>query len=131
MRLFPLLAACSVFLLSADSARAEPPIGVWQINANGHEGDLVLNSVDDDGTIEGSLLGDSIRGCYDEATKCLSLLRVDASGGTLQAYKGYLFLNREENNTRFTIAGTFQVFAGEGESGVEYGWYAQVSRAGE
>jgi len=125
MRIPTLLLACAALLLGATSIQAQPPTGTWKINANGHEGELVIDSIMD-GKVAGTLLGDTIRGFYDEKSKCLSLLRLGADGNTKQTYKGYLFLN-EEKQTQYNLAGTFQVFGGEGGAGVEYGWYAHVT----
>ncbi len=130
MRIPTILLACVVLLLGAVGVQAEPPTGTWKINANGHEGELVIDSVTD-GKVEGTLLGDKIRGFYDEKSKCLSLIRLGADGNTKQTYKGYLFLNPEEKQTKYNLAGTFQVFGGEGGAGVEYGWYAHVTKAKE
>jgi hypothetical protein len=124
MRVPPLFLACVVLLLGAAGVQAQPPTGAWKVNANGHEGELVIDSIKE-GKVEGTLLGDKIRGFYDEKSKCLSLLRLGADGGTKQTYKGYLFHNKEQ--TKYNLAGTFQVFGGEGGAGVEYGWYAHVA----
>jgi hypothetical protein len=121
------LLACGVLLLTSVRTQAQPPTGAWKINANGAEGELVIESITD-GKVEGKMLGERIRGFYDEKTKCLSVLRVGGDGIGYQAYKGYLFINPEEKQIRYHFAGTFQVFSGEGSAGAEYGWYAQVTK---
>ena len=126
MRMVSPLVACGVLLFTAACAQAQPPTGTWKINANASEGELVIESITD-GKVEGKLLGDRIRGFYDERTKCLSVLRLGGDGVGFQSYKGYLFINPEEKQIRYHFAGTFQVFGGEGGAGTEYGWFAQVS----
>ncbi len=126
MRIPTLLLTCVAIVLGATGVQAQPPTVTWKINANGHEGELVIDSIKE-GKVEGTLLGDKIRGSYDEKTRCLSLLRLGTDGHAFQSYKGYLFLNPEEKQTKYNLAGTFQVFAGEGGAGVEYGWYAHVT----
>ena len=126
MRTLTLLVTCGALLLTAGRAQAQPPTGSWKINANASEGELVIESITD-GKVEGKLLGDRIRGFYDERTKCLSVLRLGGDGVGFQSYKGYLFINPEEKQIRYHFAGTFQVFGGEGGAGTEYGWFAQVS----
>ena len=127
MRTLSLLVTCGVLLLTAARAQAQPPTGTWKINANATEGELVIESITD-GKVEGKMLGDRIRGFYDEKTKCLGVLRLGGDGVGFQSYKGYLFINPEEKQIRYHFAGTFQVFGGEGGAGTEYGWYAQVSK---
>lgn len=112
-------AACEQFQLST---------GTWKINANGSEGELIINCITD-GKVEGKMFGNEMLGSYDEKTKCLSVRRLNHGGFAFQSYKGYLFLNPEVKQVRYNLAGTFQVqHSGEGGLPGEYGWYAQISK---
>jgi len=112
--------------VAASAAWGQPPKGSWAINANGFAGELVVESVIDC-KVDGTLLGDRMRGFYDEKTACLSVLRLRKDGTTYQSYKGYLFRDVGQKEARYHLAGVFQVYGGEGNRGVEYGWYARLN----
>jgi hypothetical protein len=120
-------ALCRARTVTTASEQSQPPTGTWKINANGTEGELIINSITD-GKVEGKLLGNEMLGSYDEKTKSLSVLRLNHDGFAFQSYKGYLFLNPEVQQVRYNLAGTFQVYSAEGGLPGEYGWYAQLSK---
>jgi len=106
-------------LFSASSARAQLPTGVWKINGNGWEGELVIAGIDGFGNVNGTIYGDRITGVYDARTQCLSFLRTNKIAS--QAWKGYVF---DVVGTHYTIAGTVQSFGfGRDVKRVESGWY--------
>ena len=106
-------------LFNASSARAQLPIGVWRINGNGWEGELVIAGIDGFGNVSGTIYGDRITGVYDAKTQCLSFLRTTKT--TSQAWKGYVF---DAVGTHYTIAGTFQSFTfGRDVKRVDAGWF--------
>lgn len=126
-----LMAVVSLVFVSTP-AFAQLPTGTWKFNGNGHEGELVIKSVDG-GKVEGTVYGQPIVGTYSAKTKRLNFLRLqDPSDPTsFQAFKGYLFQNADEKQVRYTLAGTFVPFGAAGTAGelLEVGWYAQLTKA--
>jgi hypothetical protein len=112
-------------------AVAAPPTGNWAINANGHNGVMVLNVIN--GTVTGTLLGNPVKGFWTESSQRLVLYRA-INGTTLstppefiQIYEGYQFPALSSNPTGpQRLAGEFQAFAGTGASATRsvFGWYA-------
>jgi hypothetical protein len=120
-------AVCRARTVTTACVRSQPPTGTWKINANGSEGELIINCITD-GKVEGTLFGNEMLGSYDEKTRSLSVRRLNKGGFAFQSFKGYLFLNPEVKQVRYHLAGTFQVHSGEGGVPGEYGWYAQLSK---
>src|SRR5262245_22202999 len=68
-------------------------IGNYDINANGFTGVLTIASIDANGNITGSVLGDQMFGFYDDTTKKIFFRReIDPSDpNSIQIFSGYLF----------------------------------------
>jgi hypothetical protein len=101
------------------------PTGSWSIDANGFQGTLSIDSVDDNGNVKGSAYGNPIQGFWDEIAQKLSFTRTinPADPSTLQIFTGYMF----QSGGSFTVAGSFQAFSGAGAVPTRsvLGWYAQ------
>ena len=103
----------------------KPPLvpNTWYIVANGYSGRLTLERVQN-GVMEGTLLGDEVRGTYNEKTHCLTLQRM-RYGKTFQTYTGYLFQHPQNNGDTRTFAGTFtDVDLRRDPNRPVFGWYA-------
>ena len=109
--------------------------GVWKINGNGFIGDLDIGSINNDGTLAGTLTmrnepTHEITGFWDDISKKITFIRAinlnDPS--SFQIYTGYLFCNPGV----YSLAGSFEAFAGSGASAQRsiYGWYALLSEGG-
>ena len=120
------------------------PTGTWQINANGWRGDLVISSVDAQGNLTGTVLGDPIAGFWDEGSQKITFARsLDSTDPfALQVYTGFHF---DANAPLFSggggnqpptppfqfriLTGSFEAFAGGGgvASRSTYGWMARMN----
>ena len=69
------------------------PTGTWQINANGHRGDLVISSVDAQGNLSGTVFGDPIVGFWNEGSQKITFARSQNATDplALQVYTGFHF----------------------------------------
>jgi hypothetical protein len=69
------------------------PTGTWQINANRFRGDLVISSVDAQGNLNGTVLGDPIVGFWDEGSQKITFARSlnSADPFALQVFTGFHF----------------------------------------
>lgn len=92
----------------------------------------MVQSVDPQGSVQGSVYNNPISGFWDEQSHTLTFLRIinAADPSTLQVYSGYLFQNRDQQGQPipyFSLAGSMEAFAGTGAVAqrTEYGWYAQ------
>jgi spore germination protein YaaH len=104
--------------------------GQWTLNGNGFQGDLTITAADADGTLHGTMYGGQpIIGFWDETAQKITFMKIvpPPSGqapdpSTYQVYTGYLF----SNGTEFTLAGSFEAFAGSGgtASRTVFGWTA-------
>jgi len=107
------------------------PTGTWSINANSFGGQLVINSVDAQGNLTGTVYGQSIVGFWDGVSNKITFIRVPsnpAASSQYQIYTGYLFRNSSGPDSVYTLTGYFEAFAGTGATArrVVYGWYAQI-----
>src|SRR5947207_2356143 len=96
--------------------------GIWNINANSFQSDLTINAVNADGTLQATMFGgQQVVGFWDETAQKITFVKVEASPvdpSHLQIYTGYLFQNDVpgSSQTLFTLAGSFEAFAGTGGS---------------
>jgi len=107
------------------------PTGNWNINGNGFRGDLVINSVDSAGRITGTVYnGQTIIGFWDESSQKITFMRIiePSDPSTFQIFTGYLFRNCDTGGCLYTLAGSFEAFAGTGAVAQRtlYGWFAQI-----
>lgn len=124
-------------------------IGTWTLDASGIVGQLNIQSVDSNGTVNGGLSTAglapfSILGFWDEqAQKIVFQVFPPVPGpnvvGAIQVYTGFMFtdplrLSQTAGDAVFTLAGTFQVLPTAGQASFvtgtagksEFGWYAQI-----
>jgi len=120
------------------------PTGTWQINANRFRGDLVISSVDAQGNLNGTVLGDPIVGFWDEGSQKITFARSlnSADPFALQVFTCFHF---DANQPLFpggggvqpptppfqfrVLTGSFEAFAGGGgvASRSTYGWMARMN----
>ena len=124
------------------------PMGTWQMNANGYRGELVINAVDPQGNLRGTVFGNPIVGFWDETAQKILFVRSTnpADPSEMQVYTGFHF---DANQPLFPTGGTvpppppsfppappfqfrmltssFEAFAGPGgvASRRTYGWMAR------
>jgi hypothetical protein len=102
-------------------------VGDWDLNGNGFKGVLRIVGVDSQGNLNATAYGDKIIGFWDEEAKAIRFERLmdpqDAS--RYQFYTGYMFSNP---GGQFTLAGTFEGFAGSGATAERsrWAWKAQI-----
>jgi hypothetical protein len=124
--LFAVLTLTAIVSFGSQQAMAQSPAGVWNINANGFTGDLVVTSYNPaNGQILGHVFGNSIFGSWDDNSKRISFVRIIDlfNPSTYQIYTGYLFTGPKH---QYTMAGSFEAFYGTGAT-VErplFGWVA-------
>lgn len=98
----------------------------WLIEANGFSGQIQISSIDSAGRVAGTLFGNSMSGYWDEAARCLTMVRLIDAGNpsTFQYYTGYLF---KKPDNYYALAGTFSAFAAGGADANrdEFGWLAE------
>ena len=113
-------------------------IAIWNINANGHEGQLNIASVDPQGNLSGTVFGNPIQGFWDEDAQKITFMRIiNASDPSLtQIYTGFRFQNpitpgAGEDVTQ-TLTGFFEAFSGSGATAQSnlFGWFAQMKLIG-
>jgi hypothetical protein len=109
------------------AAHAEPPTGLWTVNANGYGGALLIGGVSN-GNFSGLFLGNPIKGFWSESSQKLVFWRaIGANPDNIQIYTAYKFLaNSGQPNGSHRLAGYFEAFAGTGASAIRsvFGWYA-------
>jgi len=103
------------------------PLGDWDICANGYVGTLTITSVAQ-GKLTGTFREDlPITGFWDPAGNRITFLRVTQADdqSTTQIFTGFLF--KDPGDGRWTLAGSFEGFAGTGATNKRpvYGWYAK------
>lgn len=124
-------------ILSAFMSEARPahlPTGKWQLNGNGHNGELYITSIDNQGKISGTMYGQQILGFWDKVSCKITLMRIikPSDPSSIQIYTGYLFKHSGSLDGRgdvtYTLTGYFEAFAGTGATAQRtlYGWYAQI-----
>lgn len=103
------------------------PRGTWNVDAYGTQGLLVIAALDTDGTVTGSILGNSFSSAtWDSANRLLNFQRpLTGLPDNPQSYIGGLMPYVDPSTGKFqsTLAGTFQE---QGISGT-FGWFAQTS----
>lgn len=101
------------------------PSGTWNLNGNGFQGELNIVSIDMNGNVTGTAYNDPVQGFWDDAALKLVLMRIPnvSDPSTIQVFTGYLF----EDSGTYTLAGSFQFFAGTGGGAKRQmaGWFAQ------
>jgi len=109
------------------SAQSLPPVRAWNINANGSQGSLIIRLDPQTNNLTGTVLGDAIRGFWDDFSNKITFIRMNngASPETAQVYTGYMF----NQGQLYTLAGSFEAFRSAGGiAGREvFGWYAEGS----
>lgn len=117
---------------NSSNATASLPTGDWQFNGNGFEGTLKISAIDGNGNVQGSVMGNSITGFWDEDAQKITFIRIIDSKepSTLQFHTGYAFSNREGGSKFYTLTGSFEGFAGTGAKAqrTTYGWYARIKQ---
>jgi hypothetical protein len=121
--------------------------GQWQLNMNGTQGTLTINSVDAPGLVTGALTygrgaGDTypIIGRWDEAGKRLVFHTATTNLPPLTelfslAFTGYLFRDAMRmpglrGDVVYTLVGHYLAFSDAGTTDQhEFGWYAQIGLA--
>ena len=110
------------------------PLGAWTINGNGHEGELNLSFVDDQGNLSGTVFDNPIQGFWSEASQTITFERITTPNtpSRLQIYTGYLFKTPVQpkvgQDITYTLTGFFEAFAGTGAVAEKmlYGWMASI-----
>jgi hypothetical protein len=115
------------------------PTGTWNFDGNGHLGQLVIESVDGQGRVSGTVYGEPIRGWWSKDDRRLSFLRISNPNDptSIQTFTGYGWDEPSEQQpspTQFRrleyyLAGYFETFAGGGGSALRpsYGWRADIT----
>ena len=112
--------------------------GTWSMNGNGHLGQLIINSVDAQGKLNGTVYGQAIEGFWDDRSQKITFIRVTSTTdpSRLQIYTGFQFKTPPNpgggQNFSYTLSGYFEAFAGTGAVAHRtlYGWYASVNVIG-
>ena len=120
------------------------PMGIWKTNINGTEGQLNINSVDQNGNLQMMFGGENVPGFWDEVSQTITFSYV--TGGnppinpSIALFKGYLFrtpVNAQEGEDLTAIltgfvqlsAGNSNVvfipFSGSSRRNI-FGWMAQI-----
>jgi hypothetical protein len=116
--------------------------GVWHMNVNGVEGDLNIQSVDNNGVVAGMLFGQGIQGFWNEVTQSISFAThvINVNQITPRFYKGFLFSTpfqpQPGQDVLWTLAGFTVDVSGQSDiTNVagnsrrnEFGWFAQVKQ---
>jgi hypothetical protein len=102
--------------------------GTWFINANGHQGELVLQI--NDGKVSGTIYGVPIDGTYDARTRRLLFKRMQSANNkrVVQEFSGIVTRVGGADRPRLVMEGTFRSDVGMpwGAPGLKYVWYAQA-----
>ena len=94
--------------------------GTWSMNGNGHLGQLIINSVDAQGKLNGTVYGQAIEGFWDDRSQKITFIRVTSTTdpSRLQIYTGFQFKTPPNpgggQNFSYTLSGYFEAFAGTG-----------------
>lgn len=117
------------------------PAGEWTLDGNGFRGKMIINGVDNNGTLNGQLQFDGeplqdMIGFWDETSKKITFIRVidSTAPGTNQIYTGFYFNNQRDQPTDLshTLTGYFEAFQGTGGTAARtlYGWVAGITVVG-
>ncbi len=106
---------------------AFPPLttGTWLINANGFEGTLVIDSVDQSGNVIGTVLGSPFQGFWTSAEQKLTIITQRGAGNdTIQVFTDYQYA--DQLGVATLLSGRFVGFAGTGGTPTRpfFGWWA-------
>ena len=117
---------------SSSNTTVSLPIGEWRFNGNGFEGTLKISTIDVNGNVRGSVLGNPIEGFWNEDAQKITFIRIidSKNPSTLQPHTGYIFSNGEGPSKLYTLTGSFEGFAGTGAKAqrTTYGWFAQIKQ---
>jgi hypothetical protein len=116
------------------------PIGRWKININGTEGELPINTPNEQGVFFGDIMGKNFQGFWDEISQSVTIsVKVGEIADFPNVYllKGYLFktpANAEPGrDVTVTLSGFVQSQLGPGFLGANgssrrnvFGWFAQI-----
>jgi len=130
-----LLICLCTFVLSA-TGHALPPIGSWEVVANGAALQLNILSVDAQGNVAGNLVRsdggtDQITGFWSESGKRITFVRTINNPTVVQVFTGYLLNKGADFCTggefRYMLAGSFEAFASTGATRdrTVFGWAAR------
>jgi hypothetical protein len=121
--------ALSFGALAAPFAQAalDLPVGIWQVNANGFHGQLIISgiSIPGDILIGSSIFGNPIVGFYDKTSARINFIRLTGNARAPQIYNGYLFRDIP-NPSLWELTGEFSAYRGSGgvAQRIDYGWVA-------
>jgi hypothetical protein len=121
-------------------------LGVWNVNANGEEGQLVVQGIDASGIVDGSVFGIPFRGLWNEVTQELTfsifagIVPTVNMGGLTQegvspgvkVFIGYLFSTPPAPapgaDIDWSLAGYFHAAPAVGGTSRRstLGWFAQI-----
>jgi hypothetical protein len=127
-RLSPTLAAVVLAVVLSGRAEAQSlPSGPWEIHANGHRGELRINSVNQDGTCMATVFGDQTICFWDGTAQRITFLRANPDPSVVQVYTGYMFSELFED---FYLTGYFEAFPGSGATARRsvFGWFAKTKQ---
>jgi hypothetical protein len=105
---------------------------VWDVDANGAVGKLVVTAIDAAGNLTGTIFGDPIQGFYFPPTESVCFTRqqqAELAPDGLQVYTGYAFtgfLPAAGAPKTVAAAGTFEAFRAAGGTASRhiFGWMA-------
>jgi hypothetical protein len=108
--------------------------GSWNVTANRHAGQLIINVGKFD-TIEGSVFGNPIKGTFDSKTKQVVIERMIREKNdhlkVVQVFTGTLTESADAKLPRYSLKGTFEGIGGDwGNPGVKYSWDAAIALPG-
>ena len=117
------------------------PTGVWKVNVNGTEGDLTIQTPNQQGVFAGVVLGKNVKGFWDEASQTITfniLVGALIDFPAVVTFKGYLFRSSNPvpgGDVLTTLTGFVQ--ANDGNGGFPFvtgnsrhnvfGWFAQIT----
>jgi len=98
--------------------------GTWNVDANGAQGALIINTLDTNGNVTGTLLGDTFSGSWDHANRLLTFDRPLQGVPLKQHYTGgYIpYVVPGTGVFLYTLAGLFTEDTVQGS----FGWFAQT-----
>ena len=118
-----------------NEAAAVPPIldlpqRRWTIWSDGQRGELVINSVDNQGRVAGVAFGQPIRGYWSKPAQKLIFVYLSRTNRWYDTatYTGYLFPLPTQDVVAWALAGSFQQLSTTHRN--EFGWYAIISEPG-
>jgi hypothetical protein len=109
------------------------PTGSWELVADGVEGKLSIEFVDEEGHVRGEIDGWKFFGFWNEAMQRLTFMSISDDVMQHQAYTGFHFIVRSDDpssNSTHMLTGYYQAFGGRAATAERhvFGWFAQVRR---